>query len=94
MIESTIFHFSCGHSMNQKAGDDACPLCQYGILTGEQPISIMPEDVRRAVASINEGGDPPLFGRGVLDDPEYRKAQQDLNKIYRNMIDKIPGPSQ
>jgi hypothetical protein len=91
MIESTLFHFSCGHSMNKKADDDVCPLCQYGILTGEQPISIMPEDVRRAVASIRERGDHPLFGKSVLDDPEYKKAQQELNQMYRSMVDTFAG---
>jgi len=37
-----------------------------------------------------EGGYKAPFGVGVLDNPEYQRAQSELNSTYRGMIDAIP----
>lgn len=48
MPRATLYHFSCGHSMNQRDKDDVCPLCGSGILTGQQPVQIIPEDALKS----------------------------------------------
>lgn len=35
-----------------------------------------------------------LYGVSPLDDPRYREAQRQVNKAYRDLIDKMPGPNQ
>jgi len=36
-----------------------------------------------------EGGYKAPFGVGVLDNPEYQRAQAELNRAYRGMKDKV-----
>jgi hypothetical protein len=37
-----------------------------------------------------EGDYKAPFGVGVLDNPEYKRAQAELNSTYREMLDRIP----
>lgn len=78
MPRATLYHFSCGHSMNRRDKDDVCPLCQAGILMREQPVEFMPGD----------------WGKSPIDNPAYKEAQRQTSRAYRALIDKMPGPAE
>lgn len=60
MTDSVIFHFSCGHSINRKADDDICPLCQSGFLMRRQAVAIMPSDFQEMIESIKNRKKSPI----------------------------------